>query len=228
MSIVMSTLCVFIFLMRFHVSTLCSSKACLLAHVMDICLNLSSLVIQLVTSVDGEFNGGIWCCYVSQYTRYVRKVMRLIFLGQPEGSGSWVSGLEGWWGISGKWSDPAQLPLGLYRVRITCEVDSCLSAVSQIKMQHSVDQWYAIKFCVKLEKSVTETVAMIQKAYGKDALSKSQVFRTETKRQSSERHTTESPRSKKARMSKSKMKSMLIVFFTLKVLSRRSSYNRDR
>jgi hypothetical protein len=38
--------CVFVFLLRFHVSTLRSSRACLLAHVMDACLNLSSLVRQ--------------------------------------------------------------------------------------------------------------------------------------------------------------------------------------
>ena len=49
----------------------------------------------------------------------------------------------------------------------------------------------------------------------------------ETKRQSFEWHTTESPRPKKARMSKSKMKSMLIVFLTLKVLSIRSLYHPD-
>jgi hypothetical protein len=103
--------------------------------------------------------------------------MRLIFLGQPEGLGSRVSGLDGWWRMSGKQSDPAQLPLSLYRVRIACEVDSCLSAVSWVKMQHSFVQRYAIKFCVKLEKSTTEMIAMIQKPYRKDALSKSQVFR---------------------------------------------------
>ena len=57
------------------------------------------------------------------HTRCVRKVMRLIFLGQAEVSG--VSGPDGWWGVSGKWSDPAQLSLSLYRVRIACEVDSC-------------------------------------------------------------------------------------------------------
>jgi predicted trehalose synthase len=79
--------------------------------------------------------------------------------------------------MSGKQSDPAQLPMSLYRVQISCEVDSCLSAVSRVKMQHSFIQRYAIKFCVKLEKSTTETIAMIQNAYGKDTLSKSQVFR---------------------------------------------------
>ena len=79
--------------------------------------------------------------------------------------------------MSGKRFAPAQLPLILYIVRIACEVDSCLSVVSRVKMQHSVEQRYAIKFCVKLEKSATETLAIIQKAYGKDALSKAQVFR---------------------------------------------------
>jgi len=103
--------------------------------------------------------------------------MRLIFLGQEEGSRSGVTGPYDWWGMSGKRSDPAQLPLSLYRVRITCEVDRCLSVVSRVKMQHSVDQRYAIKFCVKLEKSATQTLAMIQKAYGKNALLKAQVFR---------------------------------------------------
>jgi hypothetical protein len=44
-------------------------------------------------------------------------------------------------------------------------------------MQRSVDQRYVIKFCVKLEKSATETLAMAQKAYRKDTLSKAEVFR---------------------------------------------------
>ena len=44
--------------------------------------------------------------------------MRLIFFGKAEGSVSGVSGSDGWWGMSGKRSDPAQLPLSLYRVRI--------------------------------------------------------------------------------------------------------------
>ena len=46
-----------------------------------------------------------------------------------------------------------------------------------VKMQRNVEQRYALKFCVKLEKSATETLAMIQKAYEKDALSKAQVLR---------------------------------------------------
>ena len=39
-------LCAFIFLLRFQFSTLHASMACLLAHAMDACLNLSSLVRQ--------------------------------------------------------------------------------------------------------------------------------------------------------------------------------------
>jgi hypothetical protein len=86
--------------------------------------------------------------------------MRLIFLGQAEGSGSGVNELEGWWGMSGKESDPAQLHLNLYRVQNACEEDKCLS-VPRVKMQRSVDHRYAIKFCVKLEKSSTETLPII-------------------------------------------------------------------
>ena len=109
----------------------------------------------------GILNKNIFPYHSLTHTRYVRKVMRPILLGQAEGSGSGVSRPDGWWGMSGKRSDPAQLPLSLYRVRIACEVDSCLSVVSRVKMQRSVDQRYAIKFCVKLEKSTVETLAMI-------------------------------------------------------------------
>jgi hypothetical protein len=84
--------------------------------------------------------------------------MRLICLGQAEGLGSGVSGPDAWWGMS------AQLPRSLYKVQIFCEVDSCLSVVSWVNMQRSVYQRYAIKFCVKLEKSTTETLGMMQRA----------------------------------------------------------------
>jgi hypothetical protein len=32
-------------------------------------LTSASVVVQLLTSVDGELDGGIWCCSVSRYTR---------------------------------------------------------------------------------------------------------------------------------------------------------------
>jgi len=33
-------------------------------------------------------------------------------------------------------------------------------------MQENIEQWYAIKFCVKLNKSAPETFASLTKAYG--------------------------------------------------------------
>ena len=59
-------------------------------------------------------------------------------MGQAEGLGSRVSGPDGWWGMSGKWSNPAQLPLSLYRVRIACEVDSCLSVMSRVEDEQCI------------------------------------------------------------------------------------------
>ncbi|KAJ8960994.1 hypothetical protein NQ318_020298 [Aromia moschata] len=44
-------------------------------------------------------------------------------------------------------------------------------------MQRSLEQRMAIKFCVKLEKSVAETIPMLKKAFGVDCLSDRQIFR---------------------------------------------------
>ncbi|XP_057652741.1 protein GVQW3-like [Diorhabda carinulata] len=44
-------------------------------------------------------------------------------------------------------------------------------------MQRSLEQRYAIKFCVKLGKSATETFDMIKQAYPDVALARSGVFR---------------------------------------------------
>lgn len=54
---------------------------------------------------------------------------------------------------------------------------TCFNVALEVEMQINLEQRYAIKFCVKLENSATETLAMIEKAYGNDALSKAQVFR---------------------------------------------------
>lgn len=40
----------------------------------------------------------------------------------------------------------------------------------------STEQRYAIKFCVKLSKSATETVELLSQAYPADRLSKTQIF----------------------------------------------------
>ena len=44
-------------------------------------------------------------------------------------------------------------------------------------MEANLEQRYSIKFCVKLGNSATETLEMIEKAYGNQALSRAQVFR---------------------------------------------------
>ncbi|KAJ8939136.1 hypothetical protein NQ318_010891 [Aromia moschata] len=44
-------------------------------------------------------------------------------------------------------------------------------------MQRSLEQRMAIKFCVKLEKSVAEAIPMLKKAFGVDCLSNRQIFR---------------------------------------------------
>jgi hypothetical protein len=43
-------------------------------------------------------------------------------------------------------------------------------------MERTIEQRFSIKFCVKLKKTATETLQMIQEAYGEDALSRNQVF----------------------------------------------------
>ena len=43
------------------------------------------------------------------------------------------------------------------------------------KMTEEVEQQICIKFCVKLEHSSTETIQMIQKAFGDDAMSEAQI-----------------------------------------------------
>jgi len=43
-------------------------------------------------------------------------------------------------------------------------------------MQENIEQRYAIKFCVKLNKSATETFASLTQAYGDATLSRSMVF----------------------------------------------------
>jgi len=44
-------------------------------------------------------------------------------------------------------------------------------------MQKNIEQRYAIKFCVKLNKSTTETLASLTEAYGGAALSRTMVFK---------------------------------------------------
>jgi len=44
-------------------------------------------------------------------------------------------------------------------------------------MQENIKQWYGIKFCVKLNKSTTETFASLTETYGDATLSRTMVFK---------------------------------------------------
>jgi len=44
-------------------------------------------------------------------------------------------------------------------------------------MQENIEQRYAIKFCVKLNKFTTETLASLNEAYGDATLSRTMVFK---------------------------------------------------
>ncbi|GFV64608.1 HTH_48 domain-containing protein [Trichonephila clavipes] len=44
-------------------------------------------------------------------------------------------------------------------------------------MQQSLEERYAIKFCVRLGKSGASTLEMVQQAYYRESLSQAQVFR---------------------------------------------------
>ncbi|XP_039314693.1 protein GVQW3-like [Solenopsis invicta] len=61
-------------------------------------------------------------------------------------------------------------------------------------MDRTVEQRYAIKFCVKLGKSATETLPLIQQAFGSDCLSKSQVFRWHKSFKEGQEEVTDEPR----------------------------------
>jgi hypothetical protein len=47
-------------------------------------------------------------------------------------------------------------------------------------VQENIEQWYAIKFCVKPNKSATEIFAALTKAYGDAILSRTTVFKWHT------------------------------------------------
>jgi len=51
------------------------------------------------------------------------------------------------------------------------------SSLVTFAMQENIEQSYAIKFCVKLNKSVTDTFASLTEAYGDATLSRIMVFK---------------------------------------------------
>lgn len=66
----------------------------------------------------------------------------------------------------------ACLLLAVFRKRIVSVVQS-----ASVVMDSKIEQRVAIKFCFKAGKNATETVEMINLAYGDEALTRSNVFR---------------------------------------------------
>ena len=62
-------------------------------------------------------------------------------------------------------------------VRYCCLCEVVFYNLVTFVMQKNIEQRYAIKFCVKLNKSTTETLASLTEAYGGAALSRTMVFK---------------------------------------------------
>ena len=63
---------------------------------------------------------------------------------------------------------------------VVCYCCLCMVVFSNLvtfAMQENIEQRYAIKFCVKLNKSATETSASLTEAYGDATLSRTMVFK---------------------------------------------------
>jgi len=62
-------------------------------------------------------------------------------------------------------------------------------------MQENIEQWYAIKFYVKLNKSATETFASLTKVYGDATLSRTMVFKWHKAFKEGQENVEDDPRS---------------------------------
>jgi len=99
------------------------------------------------------------------------------FLHSAEGPGKESGGQGRWRGIPGIQFDLPQLSPCLCRSRYVSKVHSSFCVLSWAKMQRSLEQRYAIKFCVKLGKSGSKTLQLLRTAYGDAVLSSAQVLR---------------------------------------------------
>jgi len=93
-----------------------------------------------------------------------------------EGPGKESGGRGRWRGNRGMQFDLPQLSPLLCSSRYVSKVRSSF-CVSWAKMQRSLEQCSAIKFCAKHGKSNSETLQLLRTAYGNAVLSSSQVFR---------------------------------------------------
>ena len=103
--------------------------------------------------------------------------MRMIFFAQRRRPGKESGGRGRWRGNPGIQFDLPQLSPCLCSSRRVSKVRSSFCVLSRAKIQRSLEQCYAIKFCAKLGKSGSETLQLLRTAYGDAVLSSAQVFR---------------------------------------------------
>jgi len=85
-------------------------------------------------------------------------------------------------------------------MRYCCLCMVVFSNLVKFEMQN-IEQWYAIKFCVKLNKSATETFASLTKAYGDATLSRTMVFKWHKTFKEGQENVEDNPRSGRPIMS---------------------------
>ena len=95
------------------------------------------------------------------------------FLNSAEGPGKESEGQDRWRGNSGVQFDLPQVSPRLCSSRYVSKVHSSFCVLSRAKMQ-SLEQRYAIKFCLKLGKSGSETLQLLRTAYGDAVLPSAQ------------------------------------------------------
>jgi len=98
-------------------------------------------------------------------------------LCSPEVSGKESGGQGRWRGNTGIQFDLPQLSPRLRSSRYVSIVRSGFCVLSRAKIQRSLEQRCAIKFCAKLRKSGSETLQLLRTAYGNAVLSSAQVLR---------------------------------------------------
>jgi len=103
--------------------------------------------------------------------------MRVIFLRSPERPGKESESQARWRGNPRIQLDLPQLSQHLCSSQYGRKVCSSFCVLSRAKMQRSLEQRYAIKFCMKLEKSGSKTLQLLRTAYGDAVLSSSQALR---------------------------------------------------
>lgn len=112
-------------------------------------------------------------CY-DIYTGFIPIVMCCIFSWCNCTSQTDQTGWSRWWG-SNLSSDPCVSCLRALGV-CTCVIlwIAVLCDLVKVKIEYSLDQRSAIKFCVKLKKTLLETFQMLQQIFGDDRLSRFQ------------------------------------------------------